>query len=324
MAAPEPDSPPFRHLFGSSLERGAFLKHYLADPLSGGLQWFGFHALSLLSPSGASAAGARLATGSRILNRKQPWLAQMRGTVARLRPDIQSEADLDEFVAAWFRNMGRNQAEYPIMHKIKVPGNVDLTWDAKSADLIAEGRPLVFVNCHLGSFDVTVMAVGVQFDAAKFTFGPFETMDNRFQNRLAARVRKQLGFPVIPPGPLYRRYLPKLMRDGKQSILLHIDDHVADTVNFPLFGREPSSPSNLFRALKTARLFDAPIVPLLGYRTGSCQAKIHIHAPLMPEDIGASRHDMQAGVEYLNNIYEPVVRQHLDQWFMLPWLDLEK
>ena len=323
-APPEPDPLPLRHLFGSAEERRAFLTYHLADPVVGSLEWLGFHALARLSPGRASDAGASIATAPRLLSRKQPWYARMQRNVARLRPDIQTDAEIEGFMASWFRHIGRTHAEYPVLHKIRAERHFQLSWDEAAGKLLASGQPAVFVNCHLGSYDVTVLSVDVEFGSGASTFGPFQPVGNRFRNRLAARVRRKLNFNTVAPGPIYRRYLPRLMGDGKQSIVLHIDSYLDGTVVFPLFGREPVGPGNLQRALKAARIFDVPVVPLLAHRTASGQTSVRIHAPLWPQDIGGSRHDMRAGIEYLNGIYEPAVRQHLDQWFMLPWLELDE
>lgn len=309
-------------LLRSSEQRRAFLQFHLEDRLFGSLEYLAFHALKHAPAASASNFGARLSPGPRFLNRNMPWVAGMGRSAARIRPELADDpAGIDAFTAAWFRQSGRTHAEYPVMHKLTAPDHVTLTWDDRAHDLAASGAQMVITLCHLGAWECGFSPLARRFGRTDDIFAIYEPQANRFRNRIAARVRQDRGLPCLPPGPSTLRLLPKLLRDGRQSIIFHIDENVGDTVGFPLFGRPRTERSNLMRAIKTARIFNAPILPLVTHRTGPASARVHMHAPLAPGEIGRHAAGADHAVARLNEIYEPAIRAHLEQWFMLPWLN---
>jgi lauroyl/myristoyl acyltransferase len=320
---PEPPSPPLRDLFGRSDARRAFLQFHLEDRLLGSLEHLGFLALKHAPPAFASNFGAAISPGPRFLNRNAPWLAGMRRSAVHIRPELADDpAGVDALMASWFVQSCRTHAEYPILHKLTEPDHVTVTWDPQAHDLAASGRQMVIVQCHLGAWECSFDPMAHRFGRKGDIFAIYEPQPNRFRNRIAARVRDGRGLPCLPPGPVTQRLLPKLLKDGKQTIFFHIDENVGDTVGFPLFGRAPVPRSNLMRAIKTARIFDAPILSLTTWRTGPAQVRVHLHAPIAPKDIGRHAAGAQEAIARLNAIYEPVIRAHLEQWFMLPWMNL--
>lgn len=320
---PQPPRPPLSALFGSPQERAAFLRFHVEDRVFGGLEMLGFHALRHFPAHWVSNFGAAMSPAPRFLNRKQPWVARMRRSIAAIRRDLEDDpAAIEAMLASWFRHVARTHAEYPVMHRLREPANITLSWDEEAHALASSGRQMVVTSCHLGTFESWLTALDERFGWCDRIFVIYEPQPNRGRNRIAAKTRTERGYACLPPGPVTQRLLPKLLRDGHQSVLFHVDENVGHTVGFPLFGRPPEKRSNLMRVIKTARIFDAPILPLLTWRTGPARARVHLHAPIMPGGLSRSEEDIDRAVTRLNRIYEPAVRRHLDQWFMLPWMDI--
>lgn len=88
--------------------------------------------------------------------------------------------------------------------------------------------------------------VAREYGPRRGCFAVFEPQPNRFRNRMAARVRHELGFACLPAGPNLRDSLTPLISRGRQSVIFMIDEKAVDTIRFPLFGLRRRTSSGQF------------------------------------------------------------------------------
>lgn len=274
--------------------------YWIRDPLWGALYCVIYLLLRLLPCSAASAMGARLGALE----------GRLRGTVLRprverclaaVRPDLPATEYASIYREMW-RNAGRVHAEMAVVGRL---------WDAavltevNASALRAvkrTGRPILFVFPHLGNWELLAIAARQEGIALNVVY---ENLRNRFENRLAQRSRRSLGYRLIPPTRLGVRQIYRALR-AREAVALAIDEFRNGNVVAPAFGRSLPETSNLAYALRLARRFDAILMPAYCLRTGPQAFTLTFLDPLERTDVLT-----------LNALCESWIRAHPEQWYML-------
>ncbi len=168
----------------------------------------------------------------------------------------------------------------------------------------AEGRPVIFVTGHMGSFNAARVAMVEQgFEMGGF----YRPMKNRYFNVHYAKAMGSLSQPMFEQGRRGMLQMAKHLRSGGVLAILN-DLNAHGGVPLDFFG-EPALTS-----LVTAELalkFDAPLVPVWGIRRDNgLDFDIHVEAPIPPGDPVEMTREFNARLEVQ-------VRAHMDQWFWI-------
>lgn len=274
--------------------------YWIRDPLWGALYHVIYCLLRWLPCRTASAWGARLGLLEGRLR-----LAALRPRVGRclsaIRPDLPAQQYPSIYRELW-QNVGRAHAEMAVLDRL---------WDAAAVTVVnakalrearLSGRPIVFVFSHLGNWELLAIAVrreGITLNVV------YENLRNRFENRLARRSRRKLGYRLIPPTrPGVREIYAALER--REAVAVAIDEFKDGNVTAPAFGRHLPKTSNLSYAIRLTRRFDAILLPAYCVRTG-------------PQAFTLTFLDgtANADVPLLNALCESWIRAHPEQWYML-------
>lgn len=168
----------------------------------------------------------------------------------------------------------------------------------------AEGRPIIFVTGHFGSFNAARIAMIEQ----GFKMGVFyRPMSNKWFNTRYTAAMGALSQPMFEQG---RRGVIQMVRHlrggGVLAILTDLNAH--DGVPLDFFGKPALS------SLATAELalkFGAPLVPIWGIRSDNgFDFEILVEEPVEPSDPVTMTQEV-------NDRLEHQVRKRMDQWFWI-------
>lgn len=263
--------------------------------------------LRRLPISFVSALGARLAwLKIRFID---PGVARKaRSNIRRHVPEM-PEAEVERLVWRFVENVGRLMAEFSVVHRFAATGRMELVGvDVARADV---GKiPTIALCLHLGNWEVLASAmqmIGIPIASIS------EVPDNPVHRDIASETRSGFDVRVLSPDRNGLRHALSVLRQN--GVLAIFPDEKRDgTMMAPLFGRQPHLKGNLAVAAKLARRTGAQLVVVYCIRVDGTGFRLHFERPfkLQPGD-----DDALADVALLNSRIEPVILQHLDQWYYL-------
>jgi len=246
------------------------------------------------------------------IRRDRPWVVERaRANLKRHRPQ-DSEAEIEAGVAAFVDNIAAYVGEAPTIGRYHAAGRLEIPNEERSRAIKKRGAVLA-ICLHTGNWEIMLeglRAVGMSAACAPITWeSPGQTW---IINDL--RRRNGLRFLSMDHGGL-RAAIKELREDGLLAIF--VDEAREGKLMAPLFGRPPHADGNLAVAAKLARRTQAQIVLCHVTRLPKGRFRVNfsdaMHLPAEPKGL-------LDDVAFLNGLIEPVVLEHLDQWF---WLDDE-
>jgi len=319
--APEPAGPPFSALLEGGDKRQRWLKHWIGDPIQGAIN-HGTHAALRPIPAGAcSWLGAFLAPLARRYNAKRIFAQRIEHNLKALRPDLATNpAAAGRALAGWWRNVGRVYAEFSAIDRFWEEGRVELAGREHLEAALASGRPLILPSVHLGTWEAigVAMVKGLNLPV----IGVYQPQPSRFSNRIIYRVRQRYGVKVLPPGQRTARQLHRLVGGNHAHLVMFIDEERANQSHVPLFGRPIPQRGNAVTVVKLARAAKAMLLPVHMLRVGGTRFRLTFMAPMELVESGDARADIARNVERISARFEPLIRENIEQWYMLAELRL--
>lgn len=306
---------------------------WVRDPLKGARLYAAYVVMRLLPTGAVSALGSVL--GKTFAARLHPAAARrVRAGLAALRPDIAAEpAALDAATARLWSAVGRAYAEITVQDRLWPEGRVTVEGEENLQLAKAGGRAVIVAGLHLGNWEVVPITFGYAGHRFVDVYLP---PANRFEARIAhaSRVRveetgrrrdpsEKGGVRLIPPSLGSAMDLLRALRAG-EHVLMFVDEYAGGRVHAPAFGRPLSRHSNIARVSKLAQLSGAAIVPAFCLREAGARFKVHFLPPLTPALTGDREADMQANMQALNDVVEPIIRTHIEQWYMLVDFNMDR
>lgn len=243
---------------------------------------------------------------SRIVAPIAGYSARVRENLALVRPDL-PEKEIRRLVRAVPDNAGRNMMEMYSAEKFSARARHSPVSGPGLPDIErarAEGRPVIFVTGHFGSFNAARVAMVEQgFEMGVF----YRPLKNRYFNIHYTEAMGSLSQPMFEQGRRGMVQMAKHLRaGGVLAILNDLNAHGGVPLDF--FG-QPALTS-----LVTAELalkFDAPLVPVWGIRRANgLDFDIHVEAPIPAGDPIEMTREFNARLE-------KQVKAHMDQWFWI-------
>lgn len=240
---------------------------------------------------------------SNLIGRIAGYRGRVRDNLAFARPDL-DPADVQRLMSRVPNNAGRNMIElyspefatYARRSPVIGPGLPDVR---KARE---DGRPVIFVTGHFGSFNAARLAMMEQ----GFNMGVFyRPMANRPFNNHYVKAMTALSEPMFEQGRRGMMQMVKHLRSGGVLAILN-DLNAHDGVPLDFFGKPAlTSLATAEMALK----FDALLVPVWGQRDADgLNFTITVEAPI------AHSNPVTMTREF-NHRLEAAVRDNMEQWF---------
>ncbi len=264
--------------------------------------------LSLLSFDHVSAMGGWLLRHIGPLTRKH---AIARRGLTLAFPEL-DERQIQTLLKAQWDNIGRNFAEFPILHRLNVKNNperVTITGLEHLQARIKSQKPAVIVTGHFANWEIMAMVLTQYGLPVQITY---RRINNPYIDRRVRQQRQAYGAKLLVPksGAKGAAQLIDALNKGESIALLN-DQKFNQGLAVPFFGvNAMTAPGPTRLALKA----NVPILPLSLTRQGACFT-MTIHEPIQLENTGERLADTEAGVKTINAFLEARIRDNPEQWF---------
>ncbi|GAA0781797.1 hypothetical protein E1180_21400 [Roseibium denhamense] len=317
----EPPAPPILDLWSSDAQRrqDAHL-HWIRHTKDGLFNSALFSLMRLFPSRVVSNIGPLLVPLARHSYRNMVFPRRISRNFAALTPGRwQSTEARERALSNWWRNSGRTRSEFSVVNRLWDEGHICVEGRDNIERAKKLGGPLIFTSMHLATWEALFVAIHKGLDGP--SIGPFQPEPNRFTNRIVYSIRKRRNQYLFPPGQLSAFRMRKLMASGCYSMTIFIDEVRNKQVHLPLFGRPVPNCGNAVVAIKIANACKGTLVPTYLIRRGPANFKQVICPPILRQP-GASAYGISETIEALNQVFEPVVLKHFDEWYMLQELRL--
>ncbi|PWC28103.1 lysophospholipid acyltransferase family protein [Teichococcus aestuarii] len=248
-----------------------------------------------------SAMGAGLARFAIPLRHKGK-LARTEAALAALRPELGPDARR----ALALDNLGqvaRCLAEFSALSRLWAEGRILV----EGAENLPPGRVIVG-GLHLGNWEVigaALCGMGRGLDAI------YQPPASPAKHAIAVRARTDYGARLIPPSTSAAREALRRVQAGRAPFLIYLDEYKGGRVNAPALGRLLPTGGNIATALRLAAKTGAALVPAYALREPGPRFRLRF---LPPVPVSGA---LEADIAALEAVIDPIVRAHLEQWFML-------
>lgn len=229
-----------------------------------------------------------------------------------------SDREVKRLARRVFPNFCKNLVDFFSMHRLSddaVLARTDFPDASLIAKLLGEGKGLILLTAHLGTWEVAgrlVVALGHKLNVVALK-QPSEKMNELFQGQ-----RKGGGMRVIPMGNAARECIAALR--NKELVAIVCDrDFTAQRNLVPFFGKPARLPHGIARlAVSTG----APLLLGVCVRTPEERFRVLVGKPIFPSD---EADDAQRIQREIASQLETFVAQFPDQWFLFhDFWDIEK
>ncbi|MPZ56566.1 MAG: hypothetical protein GEU91_08735 [Rhizobiales bacterium] len=305
------NAPPPRWLMAGTAERRqAARRYWLHDPVIGVLNVSLHYSLRRLPVDACSYLGSLMgALGQRRMPEKnelarEAWL--------KLRPQDSDPEVVDAALKRLWRQIGRTLAECSVLDKLWEQGRIKVEGVEHPRAVRAAGKPLIVLSVHLANWEALGRAlIGLGFKGAAI----YEVPENRFEHSIVLDFRKRYGGALVPQGSAGARAAYRTLRE-MDGIFLSIDEIVDGFVTWPAFGRPLPLEGNIAFVARLAALADAVVVPAYCLRkNGGAQLDVCFLPPMDLVRTGNRKADLPVNIARINAVFEPLVRENLDQWY---------
>ncbi|MEM8552018.1 MAG: cytochrome P450 [Pseudomonadota bacterium] len=316
--APRKVAPPLRDLFSKMAERSAPARRYhIGDRVRTAADAIALNTLSALPIDTASACGARLGTLVSRQAVQQKTAERIRERVKAMLSDA-SDADVERICAAWWRNAGRNRAEYAISKRLYDAGRLSVVGTEHLDAAFTQGRPIILGLVHTGHWELIPPLLMGRWPG-DWT-GLWQPQASDYRNRVVERARRRVGAKAFPNASAMSRSVLRLLNTPGQNIVTFLDAEREGRSLFPLLGREPSPLGAFGFTAKIALKTGALILPGAIVRLGeSASFRLELAAPVDGLHF-AGDDPVRSAAERLNPFFEAHVKRYADQWYMLPFV----
>lgn len=293
---------------------GQWRRYWLRDPLLGFLNLALTRGLRQLPLDWISAIGGFLG----VANRRYRFRAQgerAQRAYLKLSPADATARQAEQAVERLYDHVGRAMLEFSVLDRLWPEGRIAVVGAEHLLAARNAGQPVIVMGLHLGNWETigpSMMGLGIAFHAI------YQPQRNRFDDRIARRARERYGAILLRPGIAATRAAHRHLAKARGVLLIYGDDERRGYVNAPLFGREVRPRANILNVVRFAWASGAVVIPAYALRLQGARFRVTYLPPVAlapPGDNHAAA--LRENVERLDRVITPVVRAHLDQWYML-------
>ncbi|EUB95016.1 lipid A biosynthesis acyltransferase [Rhizobium sp. CF080] len=268
-------------------------------------------AFKMLPASVVSNIGGFL--GRHVIPRRYKVMsARARENFRIIRPEA-SETQIEAWLEEFADSQGRQRAEYAVMRRLAAKTqNIRFVGTENLVQQCA-GQPVIFIGLHLANWEVawqSLVAMGLELT------GSYDPPKRRVHHWLVNRERRRDRLTVLKPGKDAVRPALQTLKDNG-NLIVFCDEGFEGKVRAPLFGRPAHLQGNYAFVARLARKTDALLYPIYVTRDRGTHFTFRTVEPfrLPPEDSPGGR--LIDDVKLINSVVEPIVAQHVAQWFFV-------
>lgn len=231
-------------------------------------------------------------------------------TLDNLRLALGGEYGEDELIRIAresYVNIGTTFAEIAINARMKphIREIVDLTAITPLREAFEQGRGVIMLTCHYGSWEYAGYAVA---EAGMPLTAVGKTQSNPMVDRFLISQRERMDIGVVAKGAQVKE-LVKRLRRGEVIALVSDQDAGRRGIMVPFFGHPASTPSG---AASLALKYNAPVVVNICERTAPGAYTLLCHA--LPYD---EYETVESLTTRMNEAVEQIIRRHPEQYFWM-------
>jgi len=204
--------------------------------------------------------------------------------------------------------------EFSVLDRLWPANRVTVSGSAPISAARAAGRPVIVMGLHLANWEVIAPTLTRLLAPLYFVYQPPR---NRFQHRIAVKVRRRCGAILLSPSLASTRQARRALVDQRAALLMFVDELVKGRVNAPAFGRPLRARGNLATVARLALASDALLVPAYVEREAGTRFHVRFEPPVELARDGDAETVLQENVRRLDALIAPIVLARLDQWLML-------
>ncbi len=176
-------------------------------------------------------------------------------------------------------------------------------------EALAQGKGVILVACHLGSFDHAGQVLWAR--GYKLTIVTGRTT-SRFIFDGVTHLRGSKGSTMVEPTPSGVRKVIRALRNGECAVIVSDRDFFQNGRSVEFFGKTTTLPPG---AIRIARDTGAVVIPILTRRLRNGH-EMSIARPFTVEKTADLEADMRAGFDNLVPAMEHGIRERVSQWVM--------
>ena len=293
----------------------AWRRYWIRDPLLGMLNLGLHYGCRVLPTEWCSAIGGKLG----ILNGRYRYHT-VRRRAERLYLGVAggnaTERDAAAAVMRAFDNAGRSMLEFSALDRLWDEGRIAVVGREHLLGARAAGLPVIVMGLHLGNWETigpTIVELG--FRGAK---GFYQPPRSRFEHKIVVAARERYGAIMLPNGVTGARGAHRHLVEERGVFLMYADEERNGRVSAPLFGRPLPRFANILNIIRLAWASGAAVIPAYAERLPGARFRVTYLPPveLMPDGADAAA-ALGENVQRIDRLITPIVRAHLDQWYML-------
>lgn len=223
-------------------------------------------------------------------------------------PDM-GEAERRKLLADQWENCGRTFAELQILDRIIAdPDRVQVIGGERLQEIIASGKPVVFVSGHFSNWEVMPAVI---VNSGVDCLITYRAANNPYVDERVRESRFRYGVRLFAPKGDSAREMMEGMAQGK-SIALMNDQKFNSGLAVPFFGVPAlTAPGPTRYALR----FGTVLQPMSVQRLKGARFRVVVHPPIELPNTGDRNHDVAEGVARVNAFMEERVRERPEEWF---------
>jgi len=303
--------PPLRWLAsGAATQRRSAWRYWVHDTVMGLLNTGLHYGLHHLPVDVCSYFGSLMGGLARY---RMPYKAELgRKSWIRLRPQESDPVAVEAAQKRLWRQIGRSVAECSVLDKLWEQGRINIEGADHLSTARAAGKRVIVAAVHLANWEAIGRAlIGLGYKGSAI----YEVPENRFEHRIVQDFRNRYGGKLVPQGSSGARAAFRTLFE-MDGLLLSIDDIADEHVTWPAFGRKLAHEGNIAFVARLANLADAEIVPAYCQRQNQrAELVVRFLPPLDLVRTGNKQAALAANIAKINAVFEPIVRDNLDQWY---------
>ena len=291
-------------------------RQWIRDPLLGAANLGLFFACRMLPIDWCSRIGQAVgALNGRY--RFQAQRARARHGYLELSGGKATPEEAERAVNRLFENTGRVMLEFSVLDRLWPAGRIAIEGARHFVGARAGERPVLVMALHLANWEIiapTMIALLPGVKGAGFYMPP----RTRFEHMIVVGARRRYGGTMFLPGVAGARMAHRLLVEERGVLLVYADDERKGYVSAPLFGRPLPRRANLINIVRFAWASGADVVPAYAVRLQGARFRVTYLPPVELAPQGEDRAAaLRENIERLDRVITPLVRAHLDQWYML-------